>query len=231
MLGLTKSSMKQLPLQFSSSANFDIENYIVTDSNQEAFNWVNKWPNWEQAVYSNVSCIFGEKGSGKTYLAKIWQNHSNAEPVTLELLERQSYFESGSTSYLLENLETFIEQRRALFSFLNHIIQSKKFLLITSEIPPMQIDFGLPDLQSRLNSVFSIPIKKPSEQLVAQILVKYFSDRQIIVESNVINYLMHRIDRSYAAIAKVVNSLDQHALTHHRKISIAMIKEVCDPEI
>lgn len=215
--------MEQLPLQFSSYVNFDIENYIITDSNQEAFNWINKWPKW----YVNSSCIFGEKGSGKTYLAKIWQKKSNAMLVTSQLLRARSYFEVTATSYVLEDLEAFIEQKEDLFCFLNHLLHAKKFLLITSEVAPMKVNFGLPDLQSRLNSIFCITIKKPNEDMVGQILVKYFSDRQIIVDGNVISYLMHNIDRSYAAIAKVVDTLDKYALMNHRKISIPLVKEVC----
>ncbi len=215
--------MEQLPLQFTSYVNFDVENYIVTASNQEAFNWVNKWPDWD----SNSTCIFGEKGSGKTYLTKIWQKKSKAVLITPQMMIEQSYFEGTATAYILEDLEDLVEQKQELFCFLNYILQSKKFLLITSESKPMEIDFGLQDIQSRLNSIFTIAIKKPNEDMVGQILVKYFSDRQIIVDGGVINYLMHHMDRSYTTIANVVNSLDKYALMHHRKISIPLVKEVC----
>ena len=215
--------MEQLSLQFNYNVNFDVENYIVTDSNREAFNWVTQWPLWE----NHMSCVFGEKGSGKTYLTKIWQNFSKAVLITQELLSEQSYFESESDCYILEDLEGFTECPKDLFGFLNHVIHTKTFLLATSEVHPMKIDFKLPDLQSRLNSIFAISIKKPNEEMIRHILVKYFSDRHIVVERNVITYLTHHVDRSYSGVANIVYHLDKYALINHRKISISLVKEVC----
>lgn len=220
--------MTQYSLQFKPQIDFAEESYLPTDSNREALDWVNKWPNWGEGIYNNIVYIFGEKASGKTHLAKIWQNKSDAVFVTHRLLQEQLYFDEKVTAYILEDLEALVEQEKLLFNFLNYIINSKKFLLITSNSSPSKIDFHLPDLKSRINSFLTIEIKRPDENMIGQILLKYFTDRQISISSNVINYLIHRIDRSYKNISDVAEKLDKVSLLQHKKISISMVKSVLD---
>lgn len=220
--------MTQYSLQFKPQIDFAEESYIPTDSNKDALDWINKWPNWGKGIYNNIAYLFGEKSSGKTHLAKIWQAKSGAVFVTNRLLQGQLYFDDETNGYILEDMENFAEQEKLLFNFLNYIINSKKFLLITSNSAPSKIEFHLPDLKSRINSFLAIKIKKPDENMIGQILLKYFADRQISVSSNVINYLIHRIDRSYKNISDVAEKLDKVSLLQHRKISIAMIKSVLD---
>lgn len=214
----------QYILKFKHDVDFDEESYIVADSNRDAFAWVERWPNWGDGIYSNVACIFGEGASGKTYLTRIWQSKSSAVILKKSDILSNSY--QTHFAYILEDIEEFSSNQRELFYFLDHVINTKKFLLITSSSALYRKLFSLSDLQSRLNSFFAIEIKKPDEEMIRKIFVKYFSDRQIIVSNRAIGYLVKRIERSYEKIASIVNILDNISLLEQRKISIGLIKSM-----
>jgi chromosomal replication initiation ATPase DnaA len=171
--------------------------------------------------------IIGEKGSGKTYLSHLWQQRSQATRVNQAMLQDRSYFDLPTNSFVLDDIDASIEANRLLFEFINHVISTKKYLLVTSSKPLNTIDFKLADLQSRLNSIFTVKMHTPNEEGMAQVLVKLFSDRQIVVDGAVVSYLINRLDRSYAAIIKAVDELDKYSLAHKRKISVPLVKEMC----
>lgn len=218
--------MTQYLLNFGRIESFDDEDYIVTSSNATALEWVEKWPNWGDGIYSNISCIYGEKLSGKSHLARMWSRKSNAINVTTKYLEDKSYIDSSCNSYVLEDLQNLIGHEVDLFNFFEHLIHSKKNLVITADIAISKIPFNLPDLRSRLNSIFSIEIKRPDEEMIEQILLKYFSDKQIAVSASVIKYLVARVNFSYKDILESVEKLDKASLEAQKNISIPFIKSI-----
>lgn len=58
------------------------------------------------------------------------------------------------------------------------------------------------------------------------LLVKQFSDRQIVVESSVIAFLAARIERSFAAVKQTVSDIDQLSLRKQSPITIPLAREV-----
>ena len=67
-------------LEFDHKIEFNEHDYYVSKSNFFAFNLIQNWPNWEKKILN----ISGDKFSGKTHLAKIFQNKSNALYLTKE---------------------------------------------------------------------------------------------------------------------------------------------------
>lgn len=218
--------MEQYLLDFKNSITFNDDDYIVTSSNEDAVRWVDKWPKWGEGIYSNIVCIFGEESSGKTHLSQIWRRKASATYINKTDLSDARYMDSNCTAYILEDLETFLDNEIQLFYFINHIINSKKFLLITSNVPVKQIPFCLKDLKSRVESFLIIEIKKPDEAMIEQILLKYFSDRQVAVSASVIKYLVVRVDFSYKKVLHVVDRLDRASLAAQKNISIPFIKSI-----
>lgn len=238
--------MEQYPLKFSNITNFDESNYIIDESNQKAYEWLAKCPNWGGGLYSNITYILGEYASGKTHLATIWQNKNKATKINLEQIQTKKYFDQSESSraetdttttqaFLIDDIDKLIlssassnskDIEEQLFHFLNHIINSNNLLLITSSITASKLQIKLPDLKSRINSLFAIEITKPSESMISQILLKSFSDKHITVSSQALKYLVSHIDRSYSKALESVEKLDQYSLLHQRKISIQTIKEV-----
>ena len=86
--------------------------------------------------------------------------------------------------------------------------------------------FKLEDLNSRINSCIRIGIKLPSDNMIAVILSKNFSDKQISVKKKHIDYILKRIDRSYEKISQFILTLDKHSLKSGNPVSFKLIKEV-----
>jgi chromosomal replication initiation ATPase DnaA len=218
--------LDQYLLDFRRSNSFDEEDYIITSSNYHAVEWVKKWPNSGSGVYQNICWIVGEKGCGKTHLSKIWAQQSLALNLSTNYLLERLYLEDGLKAYIVDEISDFLDNEIALFHFIEEIVYSNKSLMILSSIPLDSIKVKLPDLQSRLNSFLVLEIVKPDENTTKHILIKYFSDRQVTVKAEVLNYLVSRLKFSYQEIAKMVEKLDQASLLEQKTISIPFIKKI-----
>jgi len=184
--------------------NYSAESFLLSSANSEAYNWVTNWPEWH---HNYGIILYGPEGSGKTHLAHIW-------------LE-----ENKQQKHVIENIEKLTDET-ALFHTLNTIKETKHFMLLTSTLPPQQLSFVLPDLMSRLKALPAIGIKSPDDELLKAKFIKLFSDRQLQVNTMVIDYLVSRMERSFFQVEKIVKQLDKFSLEHNRKISIPLIKEL-----
>jgi chromosomal replication initiation ATPase DnaA len=78
--------------------------------------------------------------------------------------------------------------------------------------------------------VTAVAIAPPDDALLAAILVKLFSDRQLRVESAVIDYLLARMERSFGAAARLVGRLDALGLALGRPITVALARRAVEEE-
>ena len=72
------SELNQLLLDFDHKIEFNEHDYYVSKSNYFAFNLIQNWTKWEKKILN----IYGDTFSGKTHLAKIFQNKSKALYLT-----------------------------------------------------------------------------------------------------------------------------------------------------
>ena len=59
------SELNQLLLDFDYKTNFNEHDFYLSKSNSNAFNLINRWPDWDKKILN----ISGEKFSGKSHLA------------------------------------------------------------------------------------------------------------------------------------------------------------------
>ena len=57
----------QLILKFPNTEAYLKEDFYVSESNQKAYDFINRWPKWIKKIVN----IFGPSGSGKTHLTSI----------------------------------------------------------------------------------------------------------------------------------------------------------------
>ncbi|NRA74195.1 MAG: hypothetical protein HRU36_05625 [Rickettsiales bacterium] len=215
---------QQYSLDLKFPISFREEDYIVTNSNYLAWKFIKKWPIWGSNNLSNIACIYGESSSGKSHLASIWQKFSIAQKISKQHLLENNFLRNANL--IIDDIEKFIEYEQALFNLFNHMAETKNSLLITAKKSLSKLEVKLPDLHSRLSSVFSIEIARPDNKMIESIITKYFSDMQITLHTKVIKFLVNRINRSYAEISTILKKLDKISLSEKRKISIPFIKEV-----
>jgi chromosomal replication initiation ATPase DnaA len=114
----------------------------------------------------------------------------------------------------------------ALFHLLNLAREKKASVLITSETQPDRWGLRTPDLLSRLRLAPSVSLEAPDDALLKAVLVKLFVDRQLVVDTSVVDYIALRIERSLAKASELVALLDKEALSRGRRVSRAIAAEI-----
>ena len=212
----------QLILEFPSHNAYKKEDFYVSPSNQQAYDFINSWPKWIKRTVN----IFGPSGSGKSHLASILKNKTSCLQVNSNELNENIFIKyKTKEALIIENLDEKISEN-LLFALWNIALQDNKYLMITSKKSIVSYKFKLKDLASRINSSLIIGIKLPSDDLISVILAKNFSDKQIKVEKKHIDYIIKRIDRSYEKISQFILTLDKYSLKKGSPFSLKLIKEV-----
>ena len=212
----------QLILKFPKNKVFQKEDFYVSSSNNQAYEFINGWPKWLKRIVN----IYGPPGSGKSHLASILKSKTSVLEIDSKLISDKIFFQlKTKEALIIENLSQNISEN-LLFSLWNTILQDNKYFLITSETPINLFNFKLVDLKSRVSSCVTIGIKLPDDKLISVILAKNFSDRQINVEKKHIDYIVKRIDRSYEKISQFISVLDKYSLKMSSPFSLKLIKEV-----
>jgi len=212
----------QLILKFPKNKIYLREDFYVSSSNQEAYDFINSWPKW----IKRIANIFGPSGSGKSHLVSILEKKTSTLIVQANELNDKIFFKfKTKEALIIENLNEKISQN-LLFSLWNTAVQDNKYFLITSMKPINNYKFKLADLNSRTSSCLTIGIKLPSDELISVILAKNFSDKQVKIEKKHIDYVIKRIDRSYEKISQFISLLDKYSLKKGSPFSLKLIKEV-----
>jgi len=212
----------QLILKFPEHRAYKKEDFYVSPSNQEAYDFINNWPKWIKRIVN----IFGPSGSGKSHLSSILKTKTKCLEILGNELNENIIFEFKTKEVLI--IENFNEKipEELLFSLWNIALQDNKYFLINSIKPISSYKFKLPDLTSRVKSSLNIGIKLPSDDLISAIIAKNFSDKQIMVEEKHIDYIIKRIDRSYEKISQFILTLDRYSLKKGSPFGLKLIKEV-----
>ena len=212
----------QLILKFPTQQAYKKEDFYVSPSNQEAYDFINSWPKWIKRIIN----IFGPSGSGKSHLASMLKSKTSCLWIDSNELNEKTFLKfKTKETLIIENLNEKISEK-LLFTLWNIALQDNKYFLITSTKPLNSYKFKMNDLVSRVNSSLIIGISLPSDDLISVILAKNFSDKQIKVEKKHIDYIIKRIDRSYEKISQFILTLDKYSLKKGSPFSLKLIKEV-----
>ena len=216
------SELNQLLLDFDYKTNFNEHDFYLSKSNSNAFNLINKWPDWDKKILN----ISGEKFSGKSHLANIFKLKSKAFLIKGNEIDN-SIFKSIKLHecVIIDDFEECNEEE-ILYSIFNLIDQDSKYLLINSLKPINEIKYRLHDLASRSKNCLYAVIENPDDELLFAIILKNFSDRQIKIEKKIINFIISRIDRSYRKIDEFIYKIDELSLKKKKPINLKTIKEI-----
>jgi chromosomal replication initiation ATPase DnaA len=214
--------MAQLFFNFASTCSYQMEDFIVTDNNQEAFLRITDWMTWPYHTF----LLIGPTHSGKTHLATIFHHLSSATFLNeIDLQNSDALFSSGTTPFILDPVH-IQRNEESFLHFYNLCMEKQRKLLLTAQSHPIQWDMKLPDLSSRLMATPYATIEQPNDTLIRGILLKRFSDLQITLSDSVLDYLMTHIERSYSALQNTVALLNDASLIEHKKVTLPLVKKV-----
>ncbi|WP_448586070.1 HdaA/DnaA family protein [Thermaurantiacus sp.] len=189
----------QLALPLSWKVARGEKDFLVSAANAEAVRFLDSWAIWPLPV----ALLVGPPGSGKSHLARIFERRAGAR--------------------VIDDAERTAEE--ALFHAWNEAVDSRRPLLLTARSAPGDWHLTLPDLRSRLAATPMVRIGLPDDALLLGVFAKLWRDRGIAIEPELAAYVIRRIDRSFATVARAVELIDRAALEAKRPLTISLARE------
>ncbi|NOX39930.1 MAG: chromosomal replication initiator DnaA [Alphaproteobacteria bacterium] len=219
---------EQLIFDLPARSAFGRDDFFVSPANALALQGVDNWRDWPLGR----AVLVGAAGCGKTHLAHVWQSETGARVIDAKNMSALLSGDFANIACLvvedIDRLAGQIEAERALFHLVNMAQAQDVHLLMTSATAPARLDIGLADLKSRLEATQLVAMEAPDDALLSALLIKQFSDRQLLVNPAVITYMLGRMERSARSAQALVSVLDRQALAQKRAITRAMAGEVLD---
>ena len=218
-----KTQPRQLALALAHPESLTRDDFLSGSSNAGALRLIEAWPDWPDRMI----VLIGPEGSGKSHLAAIWAHTAGARLVAAHALEEGRVPAALATgAVVIEDMAPGLFDERALFHLLNLARESGCFALFTARSAPSGWPLRIADLASRLRALPKATVDAPDDGLLRAVLVKLFSDRQVVVDEALIAYLMTRMERSFGAARALVSALDAEALRRKRPLTRTLAAEI-----
>ena len=198
--------------------------FFVGPAAETAVRLVDQWASWPQGKL----VLVGDEGAGKSHLAAIWAAERGAPIIDASAISPESPPETDSI--VVEDADRGLSEpaERGLFHLHNIIAERRGHLLLTARTPPTRWPLRLKDLASRMQSATVARLEAPDDTTLGALLLKQFVDRELSPPPTLFDYLLRRMDRSYAATRVLVERIDRLALSRKRPLTRALAKEALD---
>ena len=166
----------------------------------------------ERAVY-----LWGERGSGKSYLLAAWANACRAAGLTVGESE-------GMDAVVFDGAESWsAERQREVFTVYNRVRERGGLFVAAGGVPPAQLE-GLPDLRTRLGwgLVFQLLPLDDAEKRAA--LIECAAGLGFVLDPAVADYLLTQTRREMQRLLATVDALDRLSLATRRPITLPLLK-------
>jgi len=222
---VSAGAVAQLALPLAHATAFAHADFVPSGANRDVRAWLARadWP-------ENRIAIWGDEGTGKTHLMRIWAQQRGAcllDGGHLRESDLHDIAEARAGAVALDNADRIVSER-ALLHLLNSAREAGVPLMMAGRLPPARWDVALPDLGSRLRATVAVEIARPDEALLRVLLMRGLAERQIVVPQPVMEWLLRRIARSPATIRDVVDRLDRAALASGGGITRTLARQVLD---
>lgn len=223
----------QIPLQLMPRRDSRFENYISGPNNAvvEALKHLPDEP-------GSVVFLFGAQGSGKTHLLNALchetrERQGRAFYLALKRLPQDAVASLQGLEELdlvcVDDLHVIAGNNvweEALFHCFNRIRENNGRLLVSSQKRLSALDLGLPDLASRLAWGVGLQLLPLEDHDKLAVINLHSNALGFDLPEDVQQYLLKRQNRSLAALIETVENLHQAALTHKRRITVPLAREV-----
>ncbi|MDT8407779.1 MAG: DnaA regulatory inactivator Hda [Methylococcales bacterium] len=167
------------------------------------------------------ACAQSAQDLGRTALY-IPLKHPN---LSLDLLEGLEHFEL----VLLDDIDAVVKQtgwEYALFNLYNRMYQAQHQLILSSRLSPKQLPVELPDLHTRLNWGLTLALSPLSDADMIAALQRKTLNMGCLLKPEAAQYLLSHYGREPWQLWRLLEKLDQAALSAKRKLTIPFIKEI-----
>ena len=122
----------QFALEFPFEPSFARDEFLIAPSNADALAMIDRWPSWPDRLL----LLVGPAGSGKSHLAAIWAQRTEAlgaSPEALPPLEALARLKPRAI--VVDGLDD-AKDETALFHLLNYANENNIHVLLTGRSPP-----------------------------------------------------------------------------------------------
>lgn len=203
------------------------DDFLVAPCNAMAVAMIENWQNWP----GSKMVLTGPEGAGKTHLTHVWADAAQAQIISARALVAADVPALARGCVAVEDVPEIAgnaDAQTALFHLHNLALAEGHSLLLTGTGAVAHWGITLPDLESRLRGTLEAAIDAPDDALLSALLVKLLADRQLMPPADMIPYLLLRMDRSFAAANRIVESLDRESLARKRPVTRALAALVLD---
>ncbi|MBS28560.1 MAG: DNA replication protein [Alphaproteobacteria bacterium] len=203
--------------------------FLVSGSNAEAVEWIDRWPDWP----ARALALWGPAASGKTHLGHVWCAVSGGELIGPDDVRARDAAELRDVNphLFVDNAHALAGDpvgEEALLHLYNYVLETDGALLLAANEAPSRWNVGLADLASRMKALAGAGISAPDDDLLAALMVKQFQDRQLRVGEDVVLYLVARMERSFASVSGIVGAIDAAALERARPVTVPLAREILE---
>jgi len=231
--------------QLNPSYNFD--NYIEGDCNRLARSAGYAVASKPGTTSFNPLMVYGGVGLGKTHLVQAIGNYiksSNPEKFVLYVSSEKfvnQFIESLKTNsvqdfanfYLLVDILIIDDvqflsgkekTQEMFFHIFNHLHQSGKQIVMTSDLPPRSLK-GLEErLLSRFKWGLTADLQSPDFETRMAIIQKKMQSDGLDIPDNVVEYLAYSVDTNMRELEGVLTSLMAQSLLNRKEIDLELAK-------
>jgi len=212
----------QLPLELRHRPALGRADFLLAPSNAEAVAWLDRWPDWPAPALA----LYGPAGSGKSHLGHVFATRSGARVLAAATLATEHLPDLLGAAPAAVVDDATAAPPEPLLHLHNLLAERKGHLLVIARTPPARWAIPLADLRSRLLAAPAVATREPDDALLGALLVKLFADRQLAIGEEVVQYLVPRLERSFAAASAAVAALDRAALVEQRPVTVPLARHV-----
>ncbi|MGE0078791.1 MAG: chromosomal replication initiator protein DnaA [Bacteroidales bacterium] len=200
----------------------------------------------------NPLFIYGNSGLGKTHLAQaigieakqrypektvLYVNAVKFQTQFVDALIKNNnindflHFYQMIDVLILDDVHEFAGKEKtqdAFFHIFNHLHQSGKQLILTSDQPPAELQGLEQRLLSRFKWGLSADLQAPDFETRISILKRKIYNDGIVVPNNVIEYIASNITQNIRELEGALISMLAQSTLNHREITIDLASEMID---
>jgi len=213
---------EQFILPLTKEPVLDAGNFIIARCNQQALEFVRRWPDWP----STAAALFGPKACGKTHLASIWAGIARATVISAPELATVVTCKAIPTAVVVEDLDRTPPDAARDHMLIGLLDCPGVSVLLTGRAPPAQWPVATGDWHSRLQSMIAFQMWSPDDDYLSALVQRHFAERQLYPSPSVVNHILAHVERTPDAIAEFVDSIDHRALSEKRPLSLRLVMEM-----
>ncbi|UOR14371.1 HdaA/DnaA family protein [Qipengyuania aquimaris] len=184
--------MSQIALPLTQSGAKGPESIIVGEGNRAVAEALGASQDWP----FGTAILAGPARSGKSLFARWFASHTGGGAID----------------------DAHTKDETEIFHAWNRAREDGYPLLLTVDAKGWEIT--LPDLRSRMGAALQLEIGPPEDEMAAQLMLSHAAQRGLALGEGAPAYLVPRMERSYAAMERIVAEIDRLSL--ERKVPATM---------